>query len=59
MSLAARVFFGLGLGILAGIFFGERVAFLKVDCDAFIQLLQITVLPYVMTSLIVGLGSLS
>jgi Na+/H+-dicarboxylate symporter/ABC-type amino acid transport substrate-binding protein len=47
------------LGILAGVFFGEKAAFLKLPGDAFIQLLQMTVLPYVMTSLIVGLGGLS
>lgn len=59
MSLATRVLLGIGLGIIAGIFFGEKVAFLKVAGDAFIQLLQMTVLPYVMTSLIVGLGGLT
>ena len=59
MSLAAKVLIGVGLGILAGIFFGEKAAFLKWAGDAFIQLLQMTVLPYVMTSLIVGLGGLS
>ena len=59
MSLSTKVLIGLGLGILSGIFFGEAVAFLKVVGDAFIQLLQMTVLPYVMVSLIVGLGGLS
>ena len=29
MSLATKVLIGVGLGILAGIFFGEKVAFLK------------------------------
>jgi Na+/H+-dicarboxylate symporter len=50
---------GLGLGILSGILFGEKTAFLKIAGDAFIQLLQMTVLPYVVVSLIGGLGSLS
>jgi Na+/H+-dicarboxylate symporter len=59
MSLATKVLIGMGLGICAGIFFGEQVAFLKIVGDAFVQLLQMTVLPYVMTSLIVGLGGLS
>ena len=59
MSLSTRVLIGLGLGALAGIFFGEDAAFLKVFGDAFIQLLQMTVLPYMMTSLIAGLGGLS
>jgi len=59
VSLSTKVFIGLGLGILAGIFFGEEAAFLKVFGDAFILLLQMTVLPYVMASLIAGLGGLS
>jgi len=59
MSLSTKVLIGLALGIASGIFFGEEAAFLKVIGDAFIQLLQMTVLPYVMVSLIVGLGGLS
>src|SRR5258708_6597137 len=59
VSLATKVLIGVALGILTGLFFGEKVAFLKLPGDAFIQLLQMTVLPYVMTSLIVGLGRLS
>lgn len=59
MSLSTKVLLGLGLGILAGVFFGEEAAFLKVLGDAFIQLLQMTVLPYMMVSLITGLGGLS
>jgi Na+/H+-dicarboxylate symporter len=48
----------MGLGALAGLFFGERVAFLKVLGDAFIALLQMSVLPYVVTSLIGEVGRL-
>ena len=59
MSLSTKVLIGLGTGIFAGIFFGERAAFLKVFGDAFILLLQMTVLPYIMASLIAGLGGLS
>jgi Na+/H+-dicarboxylate symporter len=59
MSLATQVLIGVGLGIVSGVFFGEKVAFLKMVGDVFIQLLQMTVLPYVMISLIVGLGGLS
>jgi len=59
VSLSTKVLIGLGLGIAAGVFFGEQAAFLKVFGDAFIQLLQMTVLPYVMASLIAGLGGLS
>jgi Na+/H+-dicarboxylate symporter/ABC-type amino acid transport substrate-binding protein len=59
IGLATQVFIGLGLGILVGVFFGERVAFLKVAGDAFIALLQITVIPYVVVALITSLGRLS
>ena len=54
MSLATKVFIGMALGALTGIFLGERAAVLKIAGDAFVLLLQMTVLPYVMTSLIVG-----
>ena len=56
VSLAAQVFIGLGLGMLVGVFFGEKVAFFKLGGEAFIALLQITVIPYVVVSLITSLG---
>ena len=59
VDLSTQVFIGLGLGIAAGIFFGEKVAFLKVGGDAFIALLQITVIPYVVVALITSLGNLT
>jgi Na+/H+-dicarboxylate symporter len=49
---------GLGLGIASGLFIGEPMGVLKVLGDVFIRLLQMTVLPYVMVSLIAGLGRL-
>jgi Na+/H+-dicarboxylate symporter len=56
MSDATQVLLGLGLGILTGVFLGEAVGFLKVGGDAFIALLQITVLPYVIVALITSIG---
>lgn len=56
MSLSARIFLGLGLGIITGLFFGDLVADLKVIGDIFIKMLQITVLPYIVVSLIAGIG---
>lgn len=47
------------LGIVVGIFFGEYCAFLKILGDAFIKLLQITILPYITISLILGIGGLT
>ena len=56
MGLSARIFIGLGAGVCTGIFFGELVADLKLVGDVFIKLLQITVLPYIIVSLIAGFG---
>jgi len=56
MGLSARIFIGLAAGICTGIFFGELVADLKLLGDIFIKLLQITVLPYIIVSLIAGFG---
>ncbi len=56
MSLSSRIFIGLLAGIVTGIFFGELVAQLKVLGDIFVKLLQITVLPYIVVSLIAGFG---
>ena len=47
------------LGIVAGFVFGDLVAFLSVIGDAFISLLQMTIIPYVVVSLISSLGSLN
>lgn len=58
MSVATQVFIGLGLGLLVGLFFGERVAWLRVGGDVFIGALQITVIPYVTVALITSLGRL-
>jgi Na+/H+-dicarboxylate symporter/ABC-type amino acid transport substrate-binding protein len=58
MSLANKVLIGLALGIAVGIFFGEQVAFLSVVGRAFILLLQMPVLPYIVVSLVLGLGRL-
>ncbi|MEH6569479.1 MAG: cation:dicarboxylase symporter family transporter [Halioglobus sp.] len=56
MNLSARIFVGLGAGVITGIFFGELVADLKIAGDVFVKLLQITVLPYIIVSLIAGFG---
>ncbi|MEH6592919.1 MAG: cation:dicarboxylase symporter family transporter [Halioglobus sp.] len=56
MNLSARIFIGLAAGILTGVFFGELVGDLKVVGDIFVKLLQVTVLPYIIVSLIAGFG---
>jgi len=59
MSFSKKIILGLILGIAVGLFFGEMVAFFHVVANAYIQLLQMTVLPYVIVSLITGIGSLT
>jgi len=59
LSLSTKVLLGVFLGIITGLFFGEKVAWLSIIGDIFIGLLQMTVLPYIMFSLIVNIGRLS
>ena len=58
LSLSARILTGLGIGILTGLFFGEPAALLQPVADAYIRLMQMTVLPYLITSLVVAFGQL-
>jgi Na+/H+-dicarboxylate symporter len=58
MSLSARIIAGLGLGVFAGLFFGEPAAVLQPVADIYIRLMQMTVLPYLVMSLIIGFGQL-
>ena len=58
-GLAAQIFIGLGLGVIAGIFFGEMIAVVNPIGSIFIGLLQMTVLPYLLVALIGGLGRMS
>jgi Na+/H+-dicarboxylate symporter/ABC-type amino acid transport substrate-binding protein len=59
MTFGRKILFGLTLGIATGLFLGERAAPLRVVANAFVRLLQMSVLPYVTVSLIVGIGSLN
>ncbi len=60
LSLSAfnRVILGLALGVFTGLFFGEPAGNLEIFGEAYIRLLQMTVLPYIIVSLIGGLGRL-
>jgi Na+/H+-dicarboxylate symporter/ABC-type amino acid transport substrate-binding protein len=46
-------------GVAVGLFLGELAAPFQILADAYVRLLQMTVLPYMIVSLIAGLGSLS
>jgi proton glutamate symport protein len=58
-SLGVMVGIGCLAGILAGIFFGEYCRVLSPIGSAYIMLLQSAVFPYLICSLIYGLGSLA
>ena len=59
LSLSTKVFLGVCLGVFTGVFFGDKVSWMTVAGNVFIGLLQMTVLPYIMISLIVNIGRLS
>lgn len=57
-SIFAQVLLALVLGVACGLFFGEPVARLKILGDAYVSLLLMTVLPYVVAALVSGIGRL-
>jgi Na+/H+-dicarboxylate symporter/ABC-type amino acid transport substrate-binding protein len=59
MSFTVKVLSGLFLGILTGLFLGEMAAPFSIGGDIFIGLLQMTVLPYIVVSLVGNLGGIS
>jgi Na+/H+-dicarboxylate symporter len=58
MSLSSRILSSLLLGIALGLFIGEQALSLKWIGEVWIRLMQMAVLPYVVVSLISGVGSL-
>jgi proton glutamate symport protein len=59
MTLPQRILIGAILGIAAGVIFGERTAVLQPIGDAYGAMLQIAVYPYLLCSLMYGLGRLT
>ena len=59
MGLSTLILAGVLLGVATGLFFGEYTAFLSVVGDAFVGLLQMTVLPYIAIALVSNIGRLS
>src|SRR5262249_28435546 len=57
-SFSTRILWGLAAGIFTGLFLGERAVILKSAADGFVKLLQMTVLPYVIVSIVSSLGRL-
>jgi len=59
IDASTGVVVGLIAGVAVGLFFGERAAALQICVDAYMKLLQMTVLPYITLSLVGGLGALT
>jgi hypothetical protein len=51
MNSTARIRLGLALGVAVGIFLGERAEPFRLVAEAFVRLLQMTVMPCVTVSL--------
>jgi Na+/H+-dicarboxylate symporter len=56
MSFSTKILLGLIAGIAVGLFFGESVHHLEIFANGFVNLLRMTVLPYITVSLIFNLG---
>jgi Na+/H+-dicarboxylate symporter/ABC-type amino acid transport substrate-binding protein len=59
VSLSTKILIGLLLGIAVGVFFGEASAPLQLLGDIYIGLMQMSVTPYIVLSLIYGIGRLN
>jgi Na+/H+-dicarboxylate symporter len=57
-STTRNILIGLALGVATGLFLGEKAQGFQLVAEAYLRLLQMTLLPYVMVSLIEGIGSL-
>jgi Na+/H+-dicarboxylate symporter len=59
LSMAQQVLVALLLGVAAGLFFGEWTTRIKFVGEIYVGLLQMMVLPYIIISLIGGIGKLT
>ncbi|NIP56179.1 MAG: cation:dicarboxylase symporter family transporter, partial [Phycisphaerae bacterium] len=59
ISLSTQILIGLTLGLFAGLFFGDKASALAIVGKAYIGLIQMSILPYMVVSLMLGIGSLS
>ena len=55
---SAQIVIGLAAGVALGLFVGERASVLQPVADMYIRLMQMTVLPYLVLTLVGGLGRL-
>ncbi len=59
ISMPMKVLIGGILGVLTGVFFGEHAAVLEPIGSAYVLLVQAVVYPYIIASLLHGLGAMS
>jgi proton glutamate symport protein len=59
LGLAEQILIGLVLGIVVGVVFGELTDSLRIVGDIFIMAMQVTVIPYIVVSLITALARLT
>lgn len=59
LDFSKQITIALAAGVALGLFFGEMIAPIAIVSQAYINLLQMTVLPYVTVSIITGLGTLT
>jgi Na+/H+-dicarboxylate symporter/ABC-type amino acid transport substrate-binding protein len=59
VSLSTQILIGLTLGLFVGLFFGDKASKLAIIGKAYIGLIQMSILPYMVVSLMLGIGSLS
>lgn len=59
LSLSAQTFIGLISGIIVGLFFGEKSQVLEPIGTIYVNILQVSLLPFVITSIIANIGGLN
>ena len=59
LSSTTKILLGIGLGLFVGLFFGEPAGALGLIGEIYIKLLQMTVLPFIVLSLIANIGRFS
>lgn len=59
LSLSKKIYLATTIGFLLGMFFGDRCAILEPVNILFIKLFQITILPYMVFSIIQSIGSMT
>lgn len=59
MTFTSKILLGLFLGVSLGLFLGELASPFNIGGEVYIALLQMTVLPYIVVSLIGNLGKVS